>query len=136
MGLFWLRNRFPENHSEAGKNRRNFLKWCLGFLGLSLISDFNSEISIAETQPKKELELISENDPLAKSLKYKHDANAVPASIRVKKFGVEGKEQTCKNCLYYTKKGEVKGEEVGRCNFIVGKYVKVGGWCTSWMKKA
>ena len=116
--------------------RRNFLKSGIGLFGLSLLSGLSSRFSLAAAADKKDLPLVAETEPLAKSLNYKHDASAVPAKLRTKKFGVEGKDQTCKSCVYFTAKSANADEELGKCNLIVGKYVKNTGWCSSWMKKA
>ena len=80
-----------------------------------------------------ELKLLPDNDATAKALKYSPDATK---ATRVDKMGVAGKDQACKNCQFYTKAGEVKGQEVGKCLMLPAGMVNGNGWCMSWTKKA
>ncbi|MEN9835265.1 MAG: hypothetical protein RL011_1458 [Pseudomonadota bacterium] len=80
-----------------------------------------------------ELKLVPETDATAKALKYVPDATK---ATRVDKMGVAGKDQNCKNCQFYTKAGEVKGQEVGKCLMLPAGMVNATGWCMSWTKKA
>jgi hypothetical protein len=80
-----------------------------------------------------ELKLVPETDETAKALKYVPDATK---ATRVDKMGVAGKDQNCKNCQFYTKAGEVKGQEVGKCLMLPAGMVNATGWCMSWTKKA
>lgn len=82
------------------------------------------------------LTLVDEKSQMATVLKYQHDASKVPAALRVPKQGVAGKDQLCSNCMFYAKAGDIKGDEVGKCQLIPQGVVKAKGWCTSWMKKA
>jgi hypothetical protein len=81
-------------------------------------------------------ELVPETDAMAKALRYVADAKAASESIRKKKQGVEGKDQTCKNCVQYKPTGEKDGAEVGTCKLIPNGLVPAAGWCGSWAKKA
>lgn len=80
-----------------------------------------------------ELKLVPDTDATAKALKYVPDATK---ATRVDKMGVAGKDQNCKNCQFYTKAGEVKGQEVGKCLMLPAGMVNAAGWCMSWTKKA
>lgn len=80
-------------------------------------------------------ELISESDPTASALNYKHDAKKVPDSAKPAKDGIDGKKQNCRNCQLYKKTGKQKGKEVGECQLFQNKLVMGDGWCSSWMKK-
>lgn len=73
-------------------------------------------------------ELLSENDPTAKSLAYVGDAGRVdPVSNPTFKAG-----QHCANCIQYTGKA---GAAAGPCNIFPNKNVKAAGWCKVWVPK-
>ncbi|NBX75127.1 MAG: hypothetical protein EBQ92_01050 [Proteobacteria bacterium] len=61
----------------------------------------------------------------AKGLKFMHDGS---------KTARKDPRHNCGTCQMYKKQGEVDGVEVGRCNMIGGGYVKITGWCTSWVR--
>ena len=71
--------------------------------------------------PPKHL-LLSEKDPLAKSLKYKHNGAGGP------------RNQSCVNCLHYHRTGMIEGSEAGTCILISKGLVLSKGWCVSWVK--
>ncbi len=103
------------------KNRRKFLKRA-GILlaGLPIIQLIGwSKLASAE-MPK-----VSEDDPVAVSLKYVHDAS--------KAAGRNNSEAFCHNCQLYT--GEADSEW-GPCSIFPGKVVNANGWCSAWVKKA
>jgi hypothetical protein len=89
----------------------------------------------SDPKPKKKLALIKETDPMAMALRYKHDTSQVPANLKVKRQGVEGKDQTCKNCIHYKKVRDMDGEEEGSCHILPNGLVRAKGWCISWAKK-
>lgn len=74
---------------------------------------------------------VSEADPTASALGYKHDASKVD----LKKFPQRGtpaaKTQFCDNCMFYT---NVDGKS-GKCQLIQTGTVNPKGWCVSWAKK-
>ncbi|MFZ9521661.1 MAG: high-potential iron-sulfur protein [Silvanigrellaceae bacterium] len=82
------------------------------------------------------LTLVSETDPLASGLNYKHDKANVPANLQQEKTGVAFAQQNCANCMFYKTAGQLDGSEVGSCQVIASGKVKAGGWCSSWAKKA
>jgi hypothetical protein len=82
------------------------------------------------------LTLVSETDPLATGLNYKHDKANVPANLQQEKTGVAFAQQNCANCMFYKTAGQLDGAEVGSCQVIANGKVKAGGWCSSWAKKA
>ena len=71
----------------------------------------------------KELPHLSEEDPQAVALKYKHDAT---------KSERKDDKQFCHNCRYY--KGK-KGDQWGPCDLFPGKAVNKDGWCNVWALK-
>lgn len=79
--------------------------------------------AIASAMPK-----LDENDPVAKSLNYRHDATQAP---RVDKAGTPAGEQQCSNCQL----AQGEGEWVG-CSIFPGKAVNANGWCSGWILKA
>lgn len=78
--------------------------------------------------------LVSETDPLATGLNYKHDKANVPANLQQEKTGVPFAQQSCANCMFF--KPAAGGGDVGACEVITTGKVKAGGWCSSWAKKA
>jgi hypothetical protein len=127
--------------------RRNFLKTIS--MGFGAMVFFGAARSVAKAEPAKAkpaaapaapaapaagaLELVKEDDPLPKGLGYLHDATK---ATRVDKAGTKAADQTCLNCQFYTKAGEVNKEEVGKCQLFPKGVVKAKGWCKSWIKKA
>ena len=71
-------------------------------------------------------ERLSEDDPQARALNYRHDASAVDhPDYR------EG--QTCANCQLYT---DADAAEWGPCAAFPGRLVAAGGWCSAWVPRA
>lgn len=73
-------------------------------------------VNIASAQ---DLPQVSESEPTAVALQYKHDAAETAAP--------EGRH--CANCLLY--QGEAEAEW-GPCQLFPGKVVAAAGWCTAW----
>lgn len=69
---------------------------------------------------------MSEEDPMAKALRYVEDA-ATRSEGRVDESAL------CNNCLHYSSEA---GAEYGPCALFQGKLVNGNGWCTAWVKKA
>ena len=85
--------------------------------------------------------LISEKDPLASAMQYKHDASKVgPMRTNKKAF--------CDNCAKYNvcmdgdqgckplSAAALKKADKAPCQIFKGKDVKAKGWCLSWQAKA
>ena len=70
---------------------------------------------------------VDENSPLAQSLSYKHDGNAVQNPKRLS-------GQFCDNCQFYAVANEQGGW--APCPVFQGNLVAAKGWCASWVKKA
>ncbi|NBO37022.1 hypothetical protein EBU99_00365 [bacterium] len=150
---------------SQSKSRRDVIKMSLGVLvGLPAISALNactqcskpSESSsspanaptagAAEATPAaaggtsgsggEALTLVSETDPMASGLNYKHDKANVAANLQQEKSGVAFANQNCASCIFYKAAGQVDGVEVGSCQVIQSGKVKSTGWCSSWGKKA
>jgi len=116
--------------------RREMLKGALlaipGFMAL-LAAGKNAVAAEAKGAEKKSAgsDLVSENDPTAKALKYVADSSKT-AKGRPAKMGVDGDKQVCSNCQFYTKEDDNKG----KCLMITSGKVSAKGWCASWTKKA
>ncbi len=82
------------------------------------------------------LTLLSESDPTAVGLNYKHNAADVPANLQTEKSGVPFSGQNCANCMFYAPAGQIDGADVGSCQLFANGKVKSAGWCASWAKKA
>ena len=114
---------------NANLNRRQFLQISLATMALPLFGKILGQSVFAAAG------LIPETDPTAQALSYMHDATKVPASKRVDKMGVAGKDQTCLNCSFYTAAADLNGEKVGKCTLLPAGLVKSKGWCAGWAKK-
>lgn len=77
-----------------------------------------------------ELPKVSEDDPTAIALGYKHDANAVDTTKFPKRAGEAGASQLCSNCSLYM---APDGAEWGKCSIFPGKLVAGAGWCNAWV---
>ena len=76
---------------------------------------------------------VSEDDPSAKALGYKHDATAVDTAKYPRRAGPEGAKQFCDNCKLYSAGSE---EGWGGCSIFPGKEVNAKGWCNAWVPAA
>ena len=84
-----------------------------------------SLLGFAKTVQADDLPNVSEDDPIAVSLKYVHDAS--------KSGDRSNTDALCSNCHLYT--GE-EGSEWGPCSIFPGKSVNANGWCAAWVKKS
>ena len=69
---------------------------------------------------------VSEDDPAAAALGYKHDGSTVDAA----KYPQHKPEQLCENCKLYTAGSE---DGWGACGIFPGKEVNAKGWCAAWV---
>lgn len=77
----------------------------------------------------EDLPHVTEDDAMAKALKYVADAKTTE---RPEKAGTPGDQQTCLNCQFLVAgDGEWRG-----CQLFPGKSVHIGGWCINWTLKA
>ncbi|MDJ0907087.1 MAG: high-potential iron-sulfur protein [Woeseiaceae bacterium] len=72
-----------------------------------------------------DLPRVSEDDPMAISLNYVHDAGNADAAKRAS-------DSYCYNCVLYA--GAAEDEWAG-CSVFPGKAVAGKGWCSVWAKK-
>ena len=72
---------------------------------------------------------VSEDDPMAKGMRYTHDASTVDPATRAN----PAEDQTCANCAL------IQGDEGAQwrpCQIFPGKLVNNDGWCSVWAPKA
>ena len=69
---------------------------------------------------------VSEDDPAAAALGYKHDGSTVDAA----KYPQHKADQLCSNCKLY-----IAGDDEGwgNCGIFPGKQVNADGWCAAWV---
>ncbi len=106
------------------KSRRTFMRHSAGLATIPLLSVLGTSPTRAAGEVK-----ISEDDPVAVALGYKHDATAVDTSKFPRRAGSEGATQFCDNCLQY----KATEEEWGTCAIFPGKLVAAKGWCNVWV---
>jgi hypothetical protein len=72
---------------------------------------------------------VSEDDPMAKGMRYTHDASTVDPASRAN----PAENQTCANCALVQGND---GDEWRPCQIFPGKVVSAKGWCQVWAPKA
>jgi hypothetical protein len=79
--------------------------------------------AVAQDMPQ-----LSEDDPMAKAMRYTHDAASVDKASRANPAEV----QNCGNCAL------IQGDEGAwrPCQIFPGKVVNANGWCQVWAPKA
>ena len=75
-------------------------------------------------------ERISEDDPAAQALGYKHDAADVDTGKFPKRAGADN--QFCYNCALY--QGS-EGDAWAPCSIFQNRLVAGPGWCNAWVAK-
>jgi len=110
--------------NPANMNRRR----ALGILAAAVTVVPVSSLIGARRAMAADLPQVSESDPIAISLKYKHDATQAP---RADKAGKAADQQFCSNCQFIQGAGDW-----APCSIFPGKAVNTKGWCTAWVPKA
>ena len=98
------------------------------FIQLSAVAAAGCFIRPGTEVQAQELVKIAEDDPVAQSLKYTHDASTVDPATRPN----PAENQVCANCAL------IQGEE-GEwrpCQIFPGKLINENGWCSVWAPKA
>jgi hypothetical protein len=75
--------------------------------------------------PTAASERVSEDDPQARALHYRHDGSDVDHERHE-----EG--QKCANCGLFT---DVDAADWGPCEVFGGRHVATGGWCSAWVPR-
>ncbi len=103
--------------------RRQFLKtWATGLGAIPLVNLATPAWSQGEPR-------VTEDDPVAMALGYKHDAADVDLQKYPKRGTPEGASQYCDNCIQY----KATEEAWGACAILPGKLVAAKGWCNVWV---
>jgi hypothetical protein len=98
------------------------------FLQLSAVAAAGVIVSPGRESHAQDVPQLSEDDPMAKAMKYTHDASTVDPSTR----NNPAADQNCANCAL------IQGEEGAwrPCQIFPGKAVNANGWCSVWAPKA
>lgn len=113
------------SQNKTDLTRRNAMRTLLGGLAaVPLAQLVGSAVATAADLPH-----LSEDDPAASGLGYKHDA---AEAARTKKSGVPASEQFCSNCNFI----QADSGTWRPCAIFPGKLVNENGWCTAWAPKA
>lgn len=120
--------------SDSGNSRREFLKLSgLGLFGAAALGTITLRTIPADAQAPKKLVLVSESEPMAKTLGYVAVAEKADIKKFPKRATPEGKTQFCHNCILLNG-GKVTTDKEAPCALFTGKAVAAGGWCNSWAK--
>jgi hypothetical protein len=99
------------------------------FLQLSAVAAAGCFVQPGREALAQDMPQLSVDDPMAKAMKYTHDASTVDAATR----NNPAPEQNCANCALV--QGE-DGPEWRPCQIFPGKAVNANGWCSVWAPKA
>ncbi len=111
--------------SNESISRRQFLRGsCATALALGGLSVTGAAHADAEK--------LTEDDPTATALGYKHDATAVDVTQYAKRAGEAGKKQFCDNCALFDKTAP-EGAEWAGCSLFQNRKVAAKGWCNAWV---
>jgi len=83
----------------------------------------------SDAHAQEDMPHLSEDDPMAKSMKYTHDSSTVDPSARAN----PAENQHCANCALV--QGE-DGQQWRPCQIFPGKLVNANGWCSVWSPRA
>lgn len=111
--------------SNESISRRQFLR---GSCATALALGGLSAARVAQAEPGK----LTEDDPTAKALGYKHDASTVDVKAFPKRAGEEGMKQFCSNCALWDK-AAAEGAEWAGCSLFQNRLVAAKGWCNAWV---
>jgi hypothetical protein len=98
------------------------------FLQLSAVAAAGCFVQPGREAQASDLPQLSEDDPMAKAMKYTHDGSTVDPSTR----NNPAADQSCSNCAL------IQGDEGDwrPCQIFPGKAVNAAGWCSVWAPKA
>lgn len=104
------------------KSRRDFVLTSLP-LTMALIASSRTLAAEPEAQP------LSEDDPVAVALGYRHDATTVD----VARFPTYLSGRNCAGCQLYQAGADTPW---AKCAVVPGKLVAARGWCSAWVGRA
>lgn len=96
------------------------------FLQLSAVAAAGLIVKPSRDAHASDLPQLSEDDPMAKAMKYTHDASTVDPSSR----NNPAPDQKCSNCAL----AQGEGDWIP-CQIFPGKAVAADGWCSVWAPK-
>ena len=99
------------------------------FIKLSAVAAAGTFAVSGREAMAEDLPQLSEDDPLAKAMKYTHDASSVDPATR----NNPAADQTCANCALIQ---GADGAAWRPCQIFPGKAVAADGWCSVWAPKA
>lgn len=99
------------------------------FLQLSAVAAAGCLVQPGREAHAGDLPHVSVDDPMAKAMKYTHDASTVDPATR----NNPAAEQNCANCALIQGKD---GDAWRPCSIFPGKAVAAAGWCSVWAPKA
>lgn len=99
------------------------------FIQLSAVAATGYLLRPASEAHAQDTPHLSEDDPMAKSMKYTHDASTVAPESRANPAEV----QNCANCALIQGND---GDQWRPCQIFPGKLVNADGWCSVWAPKA
>lgn len=99
------------------------------FLQLSAVAAAGLIVQPSREARAQDLPQLSEDDPMAKAMKYTHDASTVDPSAR----NNPAADQSCSNCALVQGND---GDAWRPCQIFPGKAVNAAGWCSVWAPKA
>lgn len=99
------------------------------FIQLSAIAAAGCVVAPPRAVFATDMPQLSEDDPMAMSMKYTHDASTVDPASRTNPAEV----QNCANCALVTGN---EGEPWVPCQIFPGKVVNAEGWCAVWAPKS
>lgn len=99
------------------------------FIQLSAVAAATGLPALSRVSYASDLPQLSEDDAMAKSMKYTHDASTVDAATRPN----PAVDQTCDNCALVQGND---GDAWRPCQIFPGKAVNAKGWCAVWAPKS
>lgn len=99
------------------------------FIQLSAVAAAGCFVRPGADAQAQDMPQLSEDDAMAQSMKYTHDASSVDPATRAN----PAEEQTCANCALVQ---GADGDTWRPCQIFPGKVVNADGWCAVWAPKA
>ncbi len=99
------------------------------FIQLSAVAAAGYLVTPSRDAVAQDLPHLTEDDAMAGTMKYTHDASTVDAGSRTNPAA----DQNCANCALV--QGD-DGAEWRPCQIFPGKAVNAKGWCSVWAPKA
>jgi len=99
------------------------------FLQLSAVAAAGYFVQPGREARAADLPQLATDDPMAKAMKYTHDASTVDAASR----NNPAADQNCANCALVQGND---GDAWRPCQIFPGKAVNANGWCSVWAPKA